>query len=116
MSNFKTIRQVVQSLVFAAVPILTKACYQELFADRLTTESNIIMLIVAYVISAILIFLFNKYLNRLKCFRIYKKYEGQWIEVIPGFERQISVCSLFYKNGEYHFDGVNFARAGVKNV
>lgn len=116
MSKFKTICQVVQSLIFAAVPILTKTCYQKLFAGKLTTELNIIMLIFAYIISAVLIFLFNKYLNRLKCFRIYKNYEGWWIEIIPGFERQISVCSLVYENGEYHFDGVNFARTGVKNV
>ncbi|MBQ3518882.1 MAG: hypothetical protein IJA31_06145 [Clostridia bacterium] len=116
MNKFKILYQVIQSLVFAAVPLLTTISSQKLFGDDFTIGLNIIILIVAYVISAVLIFLVNKYLSRLKCFRLYKNYEGRWIEIIPGFEREISVCSLSYKNGEYHFNGENYASNNAKNV
>jgi len=116
MNKFKILCQVVQSLLLAAVPLLTTKISSIIFGNRFTTEWNIIILIVAYIISAIFIFLFNIYFSRLKYFRIYKKYEGKWIEIIPGFEREISVCTLSYKNGEYHFDGENYANVGIKNV
>lgn len=116
MNKFKTICQVVQSLILAAIPLLTNIFSQKIFGNRFTTALNIIILIIAYIISAILIFLFNKFLIRLRCFRVYKNYEGTWIEIIPGFKREISICSLSYKNGEYHFDGENYANTGIKNV
>lgn len=54
------------------------------------------------------LFIYFKVIPRLKFLGVYGKYEGCWIEIIPDFPRSISICRIYYKDGEYHFDGTNY--------
>lgn len=107
MSEIKTLKQIVQAMILAIVPIIITEVPQLIFG-KIPSILNVPFLLIAYIISAVVIFFFNKCIGKFKRFRKYKKYEGKWIEIIPGFPRSISVCNLYFKDNEYHFDGVNY--------
>lgn len=54
--------------------------------------------------------LFYGVLPLFKCFRPFKKYEGRWIQIIPGSPRPLSVLNFKYKKFEqqYELSGFNF--------
>lgn len=108
MKDFKSLKEVVTAMVLSVVPVIVLSIAKAFSGENLLSSVNIIVTVFAYIISAILLYFINKYVFKLKCFRKYKKFEGKWIEIIPGFSRQISICELKYKNGCYHFDGENF--------
>lgn len=101
-------KKIIIDLFIALIPpfIISIGTY---FAQRVLLMKNvsisitIILSLLAYVITAIIIFIY-----RTKTNRKYKEYEGRWIEIIPGFSRTISICNIEYKLDGYHFDGVNY--------
>lgn len=54
------------------------------------------LVVVTSVISALLILIAQHWLPTLKYFRPFKKYEGRWLQIIPDFERPISIVDLKY--------------------
>lgn len=108
MSELKNIKQIIVEIIISVLPMTITSIVHLLCGEKISLGINIGLIIVSYLISAIAIFLFNKHIGKSKRFRTYKKYEGKWIEIIPGFSREISVCTLHFEHDGYHFDGVNY--------
>ncbi len=106
MKTFKTLRQIIEAVILTMFPMLF-ICVADFFIGN-SLPAKIFIYFMAYLVSAVAIFCFDKYIGNIKCFRRYKKYEGRWIEIIPGFSRNISICKIYFKDGEYHFDGCNY--------
>lgn len=106
MKTFKTLRQIIEAAILTMFPMLF-ICIADFFIVN-SLYAKIFIYFVAYLVSAVAIFCFDKYISNFKCFRKYKNYEGRWIEIIPNFPRTISICKLHFKDGEYHFDGCNY--------
>lgn len=109
MKNIGIVKQVFESLIIATIPVIVLKIGEHILGKDIAERYNVAIYVASCILSALIIFLFNKYIFNLKCFRKYKKYEGKWIEIIPGFTRKISVCNLSFKYGEYHFNGVNYS-------
>ena len=54
------------------------------------------LVVVTSFISAFLILIAQHWLPTLKYFRPFKKYVGRWLQIIPDFERPISIVDLKY--------------------
>lgn len=107
MQYYKALKEVLSSMVMAIVPVVIMAISQLLLGDAITSN-GIIVTIIAYIICAVILFAINRFLPKVPVFRSFRKYEGCWIEIIPNFERTISICDFYFKDGTYHYDGVNF--------
>lgn len=108
MKNLTNFKQLVNAMILAVAPMTIISIGRYIIGDDMLTITNIVLTIVAYLISGVCIFLINKLISNIKHFRQHKKYEGKWIEIIPNFSRNISVCKLYFKNDSYHFDGDNY--------
>lgn len=115
MNDYKNFKEIVTAMVLSVVPVAVLSIAKAFCGEKLLSSVNIIVTILAYIISAIILYFINKYAFKLRCFRKYKKFEGKWIEIIPGFSRELSVCEFTYKNGSYHFNGENFLNE-IKSV
>lgn len=107
MNKLKLRRQVVQTFLMSIVPVTVNLIVQHYF-ENLLFYFQILITIASYILAALCVYLYNKFSGRSKRFRKYGKYEGYWIEVIPSFSRSISICKIYFKKNEYHFDGINF--------
>ncbi len=109
MNELKKIKQFAGEIGWNCIPVVITTIVHLVWGKNLLLWANIVLLILSYLISAVVILLFNKQISKAKRYRTYKKYEGKWIEIIPGFSRSISICNLYFRNDGYHFDGANYS-------
>lgn len=116
MKDLKNTRQLVNAMILSIVPILLISIGRIILGDNMFTTTSITLTICAYLFSALCIFLFNKYISHAKYFRCLKKYEGRWVEIIPDFPREISICKISFANDGYHFYGTNYSNSTNETV
>ena len=108
MSEFKNVKQLIVEIIISVVPITITSIIHFVYGEILSFWFNFGLIVLSYLITGIAIFIFNRHIGKSKRYRIYKKYEGKWIEIIPGFSRGISVCHLHFEHDGYRFDGSNY--------
>lgn len=108
MSEFKNVKELIVESLVSVAPIAIVALFRLWWGKSLSIWIEVGLIVLAYFLTAILVFLFNKYICERKKYRKYKKFEGRWIEIISGFPRYISICHLSFDNEGYHFYGSNY--------
>lgn len=116
MKDIKNIKEVASALIIAVVPIVVFSIASKIIGSEQSALEKSIVNVIAYLLCFIFIYLFNKFIVRIKQFRTFKKYEGRWIEIIPNFSRNISICKLEYKNGKYHFSGDSYGESINRSI
>lgn len=108
MKKLDNLQNVAESMILAIIPVLITSLGRTILGDKLLTIANVSILVISYLVSAVCIYYFNKYISKIRYFRQYKEYEGKWVEIIPGFSREIAICTLQFKSDGYHFSGQNY--------
>ena len=118
MKEYTRVASLVESAIGATAPTLIIAIITHLRGkEEVQIPIELSIIIISYFISAILIYFANYQIARCRFFRPLKEYEGKWVQIIPGFKREIAVCTLsFDKKDGYHFTGTNFGRTDKDNV
>ncbi|MBR0414603.1 MAG: hypothetical protein IJI67_06005 [Clostridia bacterium] len=99
---------ILTAVVISIFPLLLSEVITCCFSNSLSEKNRIWVIVISYAICALIVYFINLFLPKIKLFRRYRKFEGIWIEFIPEFPRKITICKIYYHNGEYHFDGRNF--------
>lgn len=118
MKEYNRFASFVESAIGATAPTLIIAIVSYLREkEGVQIPLDLSIIIISYVISAVLIYFTNNRIARCRYFRPFKEYEGKWVQIIPGFKREIAVCTLsFDKKDGYHFTGTNFGKTDRENV
>ena len=108
MNKRNTFSELILPLAITIIPSILSYIGYRLYSDVKDLKIDVLVCFVAYIFSAIIVCALCFFIERIFVRRIYKKYEGIWIQYIPDFTRKIAVCELKYTNGSYHFSGINY--------
>ena len=103
-------------LLITIVPMCLSSAIFGIFRNVGFGIKYILLNLLVFLISSIVITTVYFYIRRKLYRTTYQAYEGIWIQYIPEFKRQISICRLTYKEGSFHFDGTNFYNDGKNYV
>lgn len=107
MNSKKTFTELILPFLIAFVPTSISYIAFKYISTNNDIEKELLLVFDVYVISFILIFLIYHFHGRIFG-RMYRKYEGMWMQYIPDFDKKIAVCELYYYGGTYHFSGTNY--------
>lgn len=110
MKDYKTFRQYVEPMIIAIVPTAILYFTDDTWKSYEKLRERILVIVVAYILTALIVFAINKIFSRIPVFRKYRKYEGRWIQYIENSDKPIAICTLRFDKEGYHFDGVNFPK------
>lgn len=120
MKKKKYIIDILTALIISILPLAITEIVSKLFSVNNNKGISIIIIVISYLLCAIIVYLINLLFPKLMFLRKYRKIEGLWIEWIPNFSRHITICKLYFKNGEYHFEGKNYKNSneavGFKSI
>ena len=112
--NLSNNKQILNSVIIAIIPVILMMIAERHIPSDLYLNNKYVFNLIIYLISAIIIYLINTHLYKLKIFRDYKKYEGKWVEFIPDYSGEISICELTFTKDGYVYEGKNY-RNGFEN-
>ena len=122
MKNLKVSEKLkeISTLIFASViPTVINFCIIKIFANAFDDETvNLISVIATSVITLCAILVFYHILATNKRFRLYREYEGRWIQIIPESDYNVSVLELKYlkHSHQYVLTGLNFNQNSNSSV
>ena len=106
MDKKNKVRKTLISLVNAILPPLIFSLIKHYYPSH---EDDVITIVAPYIITIVFVFLLNICIfENSRFFRRYRKFEGKWLQITPGFIRPITICTLEYMNGQYHFHGDSY--------
>lgn len=74
--------------------------------------------LISYIITILAILILHNVLPRYKLFRPFSKYERRWLQIIPCFDRHVSIIDFKYnkKSYQYEMKGFNFTNDKKRGV